>query len=327
MILADKIMKLRRQNGFSQEELAARLNVSRQSVSKWESGTSIPDLNKIIKLSEIFGVSTDYLLKDEIEDETSEYIEPKSEYGYESDSELRKVTLQEATEYMDIVKKSSVKMALGVALCILCPVPVILLGGLGEMFSDAIENMAGGIGVVMLFVMIAAAVAIFISTGIKLSKYEYLEKEPISPEYGVAGLAESRKEKFENTFKNSMAAGTCLCVLCAVPVILGGVLDGSDLTMVFMVSLLFVMIAAGVFILVRAGMINESFQKLLEEGDYSRKKKKIENKYEGIYWPIVVAVYLLVSFLTGQWAITWIIWPIAGVLSAVIFNILESKNK
>ena len=63
MILADKIIKLRRQSGFSQEELAARLNVSRQSVSKWESGTSIPDLNKIIKLSEIFGVSTDYLLK------------------------------------------------------------------------------------------------------------------------------------------------------------------------------------------------------------------------------------------------------------------------
>ena len=64
MILADKIVKLRRQNNLSQEELAEQLGISRQSVSKWENGTSIPDLDKIIRLSNIFGVSTDYLLKD-----------------------------------------------------------------------------------------------------------------------------------------------------------------------------------------------------------------------------------------------------------------------
>ena len=62
MILADKIARLRKQNGWSQEELAARMNVSRQAVSKWESAASVPELDKIIRLSEIFGVSTDYLL-------------------------------------------------------------------------------------------------------------------------------------------------------------------------------------------------------------------------------------------------------------------------
>ena len=64
MILADKIAELRKKNGWSQEELAGQLGVSRQSVSKWESASSIPDLDKILKMSEIFGVSTDYLLKD-----------------------------------------------------------------------------------------------------------------------------------------------------------------------------------------------------------------------------------------------------------------------
>ncbi len=63
MILAEKIAALRRKNGWSQEELAHQMGVSRQSVSKWESGTSIPDLERILKLSQIFGVSTDYLLK------------------------------------------------------------------------------------------------------------------------------------------------------------------------------------------------------------------------------------------------------------------------
>lgn len=67
MILAEKIVRLRKQVGWSQEELAEQMNVSRQSVSKWESTNSIPDLNRIIMLAELFDVSTDFLLKDENE--------------------------------------------------------------------------------------------------------------------------------------------------------------------------------------------------------------------------------------------------------------------
>ena len=68
MILAEKIMELRKKNGWSQEELAEKIHVSRQSVSKWESSASIPDLSKILLLSQVFGVSTDYLLRDDIEE-------------------------------------------------------------------------------------------------------------------------------------------------------------------------------------------------------------------------------------------------------------------
>ena len=64
MILADKLIELRKKNGWSQEELAEQLDVSRQSISKWESAQSTPDMNRILKMSDIFGVSTDYLLKD-----------------------------------------------------------------------------------------------------------------------------------------------------------------------------------------------------------------------------------------------------------------------
>lgn len=64
MKLQEKIRKQRKQNNMSQEQLAQMLNISRQSISKWESGDSIPDVQNIIRLSEIFDVSTDYLLKD-----------------------------------------------------------------------------------------------------------------------------------------------------------------------------------------------------------------------------------------------------------------------
>ena len=77
MILADKIVRLRKKNGWSQEELAQKMNVSRQAVSKWESAQTVPELEKILQLGALFGVTTDYLLKDdmELEEFTSETID------------------------------------------------------------------------------------------------------------------------------------------------------------------------------------------------------------------------------------------------------------
>ena len=67
MRMMDKIMMLRKSKGWSQEELAEKLEVTRQSVSKWESGQSVPDLERIVRMSALFGVTTDALLKDEEE--------------------------------------------------------------------------------------------------------------------------------------------------------------------------------------------------------------------------------------------------------------------
>ena len=91
MTLAEKISTFRKKNGWSQEELAERLNVSRQSVSKWESAQSIPELDKIVQMSELFGVSTDQLIKDgdlpktyaEREDTTDEKIEPPETLSFD----------------------------------------------------------------------------------------------------------------------------------------------------------------------------------------------------------------------------------------------------
>lgn len=63
MSLAERILALRKARNLSQEELAEQIGVSRQAVGKWESGQSLPDLDKVIALSEFFGVSCDYLLK------------------------------------------------------------------------------------------------------------------------------------------------------------------------------------------------------------------------------------------------------------------------
>lgn len=111
MILADKIITLRKKNGWSQEELADQLEVSRQSVSKWEGAQSIPDMNKILKLSKVFGVSTDYLLKDEI-------VIAENETQPETDNHSTEVSvsIEEANAFLQFKNISSSRIALGVML-------------------------------------------------------------------------------------------------------------------------------------------------------------------------------------------------------------------
>ena len=67
MTLPDKIIKLRKEKGWSQEDLAEKLNVSRQAISRWENGTALPDAQNVLQISKLFNVTTDYLLNDDYE--------------------------------------------------------------------------------------------------------------------------------------------------------------------------------------------------------------------------------------------------------------------
>ena len=207
MILAEKIIKLRKQKGWSQEELALQMNVSRQSVSKWESMSSLPDLDKIIRLSELFGVSTDYLLKDNMEEEPG-YENSGAKEPVSTKENRVEVTLEEATAYMELVEKMAKKIAAGVAMCILSPVFLIVFTTYADTGRIAMRpEAAGTVGVGVLLVMVAVAVMIFISAGIKLDKYEYLEKEILELQYGIAGITQAKKEIHERTYKKSISIG------------------------------------------------------------------------------------------------------------------------
>ena len=67
MDIAEKIIKLRKESGWSQEDLAEKLYVSRQAISRWENGTALPDAQNVLQISKLFGVTTDYLLNDDYE--------------------------------------------------------------------------------------------------------------------------------------------------------------------------------------------------------------------------------------------------------------------
>ena len=313
MILADKIIRLRKKNGWSQEELADKMNVSRQAVSKWEAAQTTPDLEKILQLGNLFGVTTDYLLKDELVDE--EFVEGVDE------TPIRKISLAEANDYLEQRKNASVQIAIATLLCIISPILIFLLLAFSECTSIPItENLAVGIGMVALFSLVTIAVVIYIRVGFKNAPYEFLEKEPFETEYGVTGLAREKQKTYRNTYIKYNIFGTCACILSPVPLICAA-LSGKGLLVMIMLCVTLLTVAIGVMFFIVAGVRWTSMQKLLKEGEFSEKgkqKNKIIEAIGTVYWLLATAIYLGWSFLTSNWHITWVIWPIAGVLFAVV---------
>ena len=330
MILADKIIELRKKNGWSQEELAEKLGVSRQAVSKWEGAQSVPDIQRILEMSRLFGVSTDYLLKDDM-DYGSEAI---TESTAETDSPLRRVDMETASAFLAFRRNWAPRIALAVFLCIISPVALIMLGALSEYGVLSIsENAAGGIGLIILLLLVAGAVSIFIIYGIKNQPYEFLEKENIDTAYGVTGMVREYRERCAAACSTQIVLGVVLCILSVLPLFGALCVTENELVITLCVCLLLVIVAVGVVFLVLAGMKRGAANMLLQEGDYSREEKKrnrLTSTAAGVYWLLVTAGYLAWSFTTGGWNRTWIVWPVAGVLfpaAMAVVGTIRSKNE
>lgn len=328
MIFADKLINLRKKNGWSQEDLAEKMDVSRQTISKWEGALSMPDLGRMLKLAQLFGVTTDYLIKDEQE---LPECTPESEAEVEDDFQTRRVSMEQAVEFLRLRDLFSGRIALGVMLCIFSPIPLILLCAAQESHRLAMtEDFAAGLGLVILFLMVASAVGIFIHSGLKLQPYEFLEHEPIETAYGVEGMVHERKNSYAPRHTRLLISGILLCVLCPTPLFAAMALLGDDWSMVLATAALLIMVGIGVLCIVRTCTVWGSFQLLLEEGDYTRNQKQEAHRnstISSIYWGVVTAAYLAYSFITGNWGSSWIVWPVAGVSYGVLVSVLRVLRK
>lgn len=284
MQLNDKILLLRKKKGWSQEQLADRVGVSRQSVSKWESGNAMPDLDKIVVLSRIFNVTTDYLLKDDVSPEEGDSGErvppedgtsddngppPEPEDGaFSRGTAVRFMGMAEAQSYLAMVRRYGFWVGFGVVLCILSPCTLILLGGLSESFLPQLgENAAGAAGMVVLLFMIAGAVLLFIVCEMRFARFDYLKKGGflLDGETGVCVAEE--KEAFEPKYTSFIATGVVLCILGLVPMMCVALLrEGPVQEMAGCLATVFllVMVSAGVFLFIRIGLIYGALNLLLK---------------------------------------------------------------
>ena len=326
MILADKIIRLRKKNGWSQEELADKMNVSRQAVSKWESAQTIPDLEKILLLGRLFGVTTDYLLKDEIENEECT--------DDSSNSAVKKISIEDANVYIEQRKRSSWRIAFATFLCIISPITLIILSTLSGLSNSVIaESTAVTVGLSVFFAFILCAVPIFIYCGFQNEPYAFLDKNvPFELQYGVGGLVTEKKKKFRTKYVNCNIIATVLCIFSVVPLLVSSFTQ-NEILIVMMLALLMIIVGVAVVMFIVVGIQNASMQKLLQEGEFTIQEKKRTGVKEVVgfcYWGVLTAIFLAVSFLTNGWHVSWIIFAIGAILFPIVMcicNYLADRQK
>ncbi len=330
MDFSEKIAMLRRQKNWSQEELAEKLMVTRQAVSKWESAQSMPDLDKLVQLSELLGVSTDYLLKsdrDAPEAETPQRTQEKAS--------AKRVTREEASRFLSLQAAAVPKVSLGVALCVWSPIVLIGLTALGSVFHVKIpDSVAGGSGLCVLLGMVAAAVALFLTSGTKLKEFEYLEHDPVALDADAAALARQQEAEQAEECARLTTIGVVLCILSAVPIF--AVLCIPKLSAKYYslaVCALLLLVGIACLLLVRAGSMRGAVDKLLEQGDYTRESKaksRIVGAISAVYWLVVTAIFLFYTFGPNgncQPQYSWFIWAVGGVLYGALMAGLSIYRK
>jgi len=238
---------------------------------------------------------------------------------------------EEARDYINQTRKSSLWIGLGVWLILAGVAAMVLIGKLISDYDGALiigpiviagpQEMTAslGLGIFVLFFAIAAAVALFVIHGMRLSRFEKYETTPILLDHSTRSEFEDERKNFQSKFAVLLTAGIAVILLAVGGLVLLGTLSGFENGSV--AAFLFA-IGFAVFLIVHAGMQYGAYDVLLGVGDYENKMGSVEyEKYErligtvaAVFWPLVTAVYLAWSFIGNSWNISWIVWPIAGVL-------------
>ena len=266
MSLSKNLQSLRKKHNMSQEELAEKLSVSRQSISKWESGNGMPETENLIVLSEIFKTDIDTLLKGDVEENSLKKT-------YENES-----------------KNFALSIALGVSVIILTVA-----------FAERLEKLANGPA--LFFLLIGLAVSNFIIFGFRNENFKL--------KYPILNFKYSNDEiiKYNNLFSFAIAFGV-------FNIFLGIILT----TLNFPIETFLSMIALSVFIFVYFGILKSKME-------FSEEKKNSKaDMLCGITMIIATIIFLTTSFLFNIWTMSWIAFPIGGLICAIISIIYENKN-
>ena len=320
MLLSEKIMSLRKRNGWSQEELAQQLGVSRQSVSKWESMASMPDIQKIMSMSELFGVSTDYLLKDELEElpattvataaatttddadttasddilgaaasaatgaSSGDNASTSKNVTSKNVAPKLSVSLETATEYLDAVARTSRPTSFAITLFILGPALLVSLATYSEDAPNfdptRISPDALGIAGVCLMML-------FIAAGVGLLILQDMKlakfkqfKEATLELQYGVEAAVRRRAESTESLRYMQQAAGVCLTILSAIPFLIAPYFGAGLTFAVGFLAAAILVSLGVYLLVYSGILRDGYRILLQEGDFSHDEKSSKKNYE-----------------------------------------------
>ena len=222
---------------------------------------------------------------------------------------LKKLEFEEVDEFIAMRKSVGTGVGFGVILCGIAASIILFAVHLNTVIT----------GVVLSLFVIAIAVALFITNGLKASKFNYLEKGFLA-EPQILDYIENESKLYDKSFVFSLILGISLAIISSIPVLIG---TQNPSNILVSVCGTVIIATVGCFFLIYGGTVKGAYTFLLENGiDSSISEVDIKNKlfwkrFNDNFWLVVVAGYLLVSFIFGWWGITWIVFPIAAILSEI----------
>lgn len=288
MGFGENLQFLRKQNNITQEQLAERLAVSRQSVSKWESESSYPEMEKLLQLCDLFSCNLDTLLRGDVQ------------------NDLRRSN----EEYDRHMKGFSRSIAGGVAL--------VLLGVTILLFTLAL-GLHEGLSVILLFAFLIPAVILFVLSGINHDSF--LKYHPdLAPFY-----SEEETLRFQKKFAAVLASAIGL-ILFGVILILSASLfpEPNDQIALLLTSAFMLCVTIGASAIVYVGVLSEKYHHTAEKQE--KGEDSLADRLSGCIMLTATALFLLLGFLWDLWHISWIAFPIGGILCGIVSIIFPKKQ-
>ena len=236
----------------------------------------------------------------------------------ESETPRRNVGIDEVKGFIENRRKKALLLALGVFFCIVSVACPILFG-----------ERYGAVSVLLMFVCIALGVGFIIYSSYVDSNWKFLKTELCRIDMATADYVKEKLRSFEPVRALCVTIGVILFIICWVPNMF--YVSGSY----FAPALMFVLIGLGVLLIIYSSKIRSGYEILMQLNDVNtisgtyinqnvkpvRYKNKTAQTIVEIYWPVATCLYLILSFLTFRWDLTWIIWLVAGIMHrAVVIN-------
>ncbi len=306
MSLGENLQFLRKKENITQEQLAEQLNVSRQSVSKWESDSAYPEMDKLLQLCNLFHCSMDDLVQKEI---SQVYIEDKADYDNH---------FNEFSKY--------VSLAVGIILFGLSVMNLIY--GINYFFPNEIikEDLCS----MFFLIFVVIGVAILVLMGIRHEDFK--KKNP----FIINFYKEEEIDKFNRKFSVMVTTAVSLFIIDAI-IFMGAetafpAIDENEYLESLIFCIFFLIIAAGVMLLVYAGIQKDKYDinkynQMNDKKSEVYKKDSLTGSVCGCIMLIATILYLIGGFVFSKWAMpTIVVFAIGGVCCAIADIIINIKK-
>ncbi len=292
MNFGENLQTLRKLKNYSQEDLADKLQVSRQAVSKWESGTGYPETEKLISICDLFNCSMDELVKGKISTDSN------------SEKEV----------YDSFMNKFSKSISFAIMLILIGTTLFLTILGFNE------DNHM--LGIVVLLIFVAFSVPVFIIRGIEMENFK--SKYPKLSNF----YSQEEIDNYNNKFSKMIALSISIILIGVVVLMTIIALEIFNEDSTFPVSILMCFVSIAAPLLVNTGIQKDKYdiEKYNRENAICSKKEldKVD-RYCGVIMITATIIYLLISFIFHIWEISWIVFPVGGMLCGIVSILLRKE--